>query len=286
MTQRILLIVDDEENILRALVRLLRRDGYTLLTAGGGAQGLELLAQHPVGVILSDQRMPGMMGTEFLERAKEIRPDTVRIMLSGYTDLQSVTEAINRGAIYRFLTKPWDDELLRENIRQAFEHHELRSERDRLARELQAANEQLARSNLGLEERIASQSRTLDHSIRLLELSREVLEHLPVGVVGVSEEGRIAVANTLAHRLVGQPAGALLEHAAIEVLPPALHEICRAMEHEKDFEQRHVSLGSQGTPLTVHGTRLGNSSGCHGNVLVLVPERERSGNESGERANG
>jgi response regulator RpfG family c-di-GMP phosphodiesterase len=284
MAQRILLIVDDEENILRALVRLLRRDGYTLLTAGSGAQGLELLAQHPVGVILSDQRMPGMMGTEFLERAKEARPDTVRIMLSGYTDLQSVTEAINRGAIYRFLTKPWDDDLLRDNIRQAFEHHELRAERDRLARELQAANEQLATSNQGLERQIASQSRTLDQNQRLLELSREVLERLPVGVVGVSDDGKVAVANSLAHRLVGQPSGALLEQEAEDVLPASLQEICHLMEHETTFERHHVSLGTAGGPLTVHGTRLGAASGCHGNVLVLVPEQ--AGNESGEQSNG
>ncbi len=118
--QETLLIVDDEAGILSALKRLLRRDGYHILTAESPALAFDLLAQHPVQVIVSDQRMPEMSGTEFLSRVKQLYPETIRIVLSGYTDLQSVTDAINRGAIYRFLTKPWDDESLRVQIREAF----------------------------------------------------------------------------------------------------------------------------------------------------------------------
>ncbi|GAB4296983.1 MAG: hypothetical protein Kow0096_14730 [Thiohalomonadaceae bacterium] len=276
MTQRVLLVVDDEENILRAVVRLLRRDGYTVLTATSGQQGLELLAQHPVGVILSDQRMPGMTGSEFLERAKALRPQTVRLMLSGYTDLQSVTDAINRGAIYKFLTKPWDDELLRANIREAFEHHELRAERDRLAGELYALNRQLAASNQGLQQRIDSQGRELDQHHRLLDLSREILEHLPVGVLGISEEGIVAVANSMAHALVGQAPGLLLGQSAAQVLPQDLRKVCQAAVQRQPLEQHHITVGD-GRLLTVHATRLGAAPGCHGCVLVLVPERESPG---------
>ncbi|SFN94556.1 response regulator receiver modulated diguanylate cyclase/phosphodiesterase with PAS/PAC sensor(s) [Formivibrio citricus] len=119
-----LLLVDDEPNILSALSRLLRREGYHILTAGSGREGLELLATHPVQVILSDQRMPEMAGTEFLHRVKELHPDTVRIVLSGYADLESVTLAVNEGAIYKFLYKPWDDALLQEHIRDAFLYYE------------------------------------------------------------------------------------------------------------------------------------------------------------------
>lgn len=89
-----LLLVDDEENILRALTRLLRRDGYSIYTASSGPQGLELLKQHEVSVIVSDQRMPEMSGVEFLSKARDIQPNTVRIVLSGYTDINSVTDAI------------------------------------------------------------------------------------------------------------------------------------------------------------------------------------------------
>ena len=124
-TQRTVLLVDDEPNVLNALKRLLRRDGYRILTAGSAREGLEMLATHNVQVILSDQRMPGMSGTEFLSRVRELYPQTIRIILSGYTELESVIDAINRGAIYRFFTKPWNDDALRTDIRAAFGHHTL-----------------------------------------------------------------------------------------------------------------------------------------------------------------
>ncbi len=117
---RTLLLVDDEENVLRALQRVFRRDGYRVLTASRVSEAFELLASNDVQVIVSDQRMNDVSGTEFLGRVKELYPRTVRLILSGYTDLATVTDAINRGAIYRFLTKPWDEEDLRQHIREAF----------------------------------------------------------------------------------------------------------------------------------------------------------------------
>ncbi len=122
--RRTLLIVDDEANILSALRRMLHQEGYRILTADSANSGLEVLAQNSVQVILSDQRMPGMNGTEFLRRVKELHPNTVRIVLSGYTDLESVTQSINEGALYKFLTKPWTDEQLREQIRDAFRYYD------------------------------------------------------------------------------------------------------------------------------------------------------------------
>lgn len=273
MTQRVLLIVDDEENILRALGRLLRRDGYTLLAASSGPQALEILGQHPVGVIVSDQRMPGMTGSEFLERAKELRPESVRIMLSGYTDLQSVTDAINRGAIYRFLTKPWDDELLRDNIRQAFEQYELRAERDRLATELLTLNAQLAESNQGLQQRIACQGEEHDQYHRLMELSREVLEHLPVGVLGMDGEGRVAIANPMAGRLLGSLSDVLVGQPADHVLPVGLRDIYGLAGHGDAIGKHHVDAFDAGQPFTVHAKRVGDRLSCLGGVLVLVPEQ-------------
>ncbi|WP_313919813.1 EAL domain-containing protein [Tahibacter sp.] len=115
-----LLLLDDEENVLRALVRLLRRDGYNIETATNARQAFEILAAQPVQVIISDQRMPDISGTEFLSRVKDLYPDTVRLILSGYSDFASLTEAVNRGAVYRYVAKPWDDEELRRMVREAF----------------------------------------------------------------------------------------------------------------------------------------------------------------------
>jgi EAL domain-containing protein (putative c-di-GMP-specific phosphodiesterase class I)/CheY-like chemotaxis protein len=120
-----LLLVDDDDDILGLLQGLLRQDGYRILTASSGGEALELLALNEVHVVVCDQRMPVMTGSEFLDRVKDLHPDTLRIILSGYSDLESVIDAINRGAIYRFYKKPWEGESLRENIRSAFRHYGL-----------------------------------------------------------------------------------------------------------------------------------------------------------------
>ncbi len=121
---RAILLVDDEPNILSALRRMLRNQGYHILTAGSAMEGLDILARHDVQVILSDQRMPGMSGTEFLGRVKTLYPDTVRIVLSGFTELDTIIQAVNQGAIYKFLIKPWEDDLMRAHILDAFRYHE------------------------------------------------------------------------------------------------------------------------------------------------------------------
>jgi diguanylate cyclase (GGDEF)-like protein/PAS domain S-box-containing protein len=118
-----LLVVDDDVNVLAALHRLFRRDNYRVLTAASPREGFELLALYRVQVILCDQRMPVMTGTEFLSKVKEMYPDTIRIILSGYPGVDAVLDSINRGAIYRFYTKPWDDNELRDNVRLAFRHY-------------------------------------------------------------------------------------------------------------------------------------------------------------------
>ena len=118
-----LLLVDDEPGVLASLKRVFRRENYRILTASNGEEALSLLAQHPIGVILSDQRMAGMSGTELLARVRVMHPKTIRMVLSGYTGLDSLTEAINRGEISRFLTKPWRDEELLEAVRDAFRRY-------------------------------------------------------------------------------------------------------------------------------------------------------------------
>lgn len=115
-----LLLLDDEPSIINALRRLFHHEGYRIFFANSAADALELLAIHRIDIVLSDQRMPEMTGVEFLSRVKELYPSIIRIVLSGYTDIDTVTDAINKGAIYKFFSKPWDDEDLREEIRRIF----------------------------------------------------------------------------------------------------------------------------------------------------------------------
>ncbi len=133
---RTLLVVDDDINILRSIKRELRYEPYQILTAQNPIEAFGLLAKHDVKVVMADQRMGEMNGTEFLRRVKEIHPQAVRIVMSGYTDLNTVLGAINEGAIFRFICKPWEPEHLRENMKQAFREHDLVRENQQLRQQL------------------------------------------------------------------------------------------------------------------------------------------------------
>ncbi|MBV8659338.1 MAG: response regulator [Burkholderiales bacterium] len=259
---RVLLLVDDEANILSALSRLFRRDGYRILTATSGAEGLEQLKQHNVGVIISDQRMPGMTGTEFLSVAKQIQPNSVRIVLSGYTELNSVTDAINKGAVFRFLTKPWEDDSLREQVAAAFEHFELKINYQHLSAELMEKNVTLEATTRLLEEALAGAESERDFGASVLQITQRVLHQAPVGIVGFAMDGTIAVANQMAMRLLP---GAVIGGA----IRPALPEACRA--HLTNTDAVNTAVFADGstcyyrfTPFVSDGVELGT-------VLTIFP---------------
>jgi DNA-binding NtrC family response regulator len=119
-----IMIVDDELINLRTLERLFRRD-YQVLLAQSGAEALTLLEQHDVALLISDQRMPEMSGIELMKRTVALRPHMVKILLTGYTDVGALIEAINCGLVYRYLTKPWNNDDLRITVGRALEHYEL-----------------------------------------------------------------------------------------------------------------------------------------------------------------
>ena len=177
---RVLLLVDDEENILSSLRRVLSNDRYKILTANSARIAMKLLKENDVGVILSDQCMPGMTGVELMSNVKELYPDTVRLMLSGYADIKSVTDAINHGAISKFLVKPCDNDLLRKNIREAFEQYELKLENERLTRELIVTNKDLD------DALTKSKQATQAKSVFLANMSHELRTPMN-GVLGMSD---------------------------------------------------------------------------------------------------
>lgn len=137
-----ILLVDDEA----ANVRLLRRvlsDEHETIEAFDGMQGLALLKEHDVSLIITDQRMPGMTGVQLLEQSLAIRPDAIKILLTGYTDVQALIDAINSGHVYKYVPKPWDADELKLTVRRALETYELKEANDRLVRDLQQALRQL-----------------------------------------------------------------------------------------------------------------------------------------------
>lgn len=137
------LLVDDEENILRSLKRQLTELEYGIEIVPSGPLGLELLDEKEIAVIISDQRMPGMSGTQFLSLAKQKQPDTIRMLLTAYSDLKDTVDAINQGEIYKYLSKPWEEGVLKRTVAEAVERYALIRENKRLTRELSMWNAQL-----------------------------------------------------------------------------------------------------------------------------------------------
>jgi signal transduction histidine kinase len=155
------LVVDDEPDVRESLRHLFHRQ-YRVLTAAGGAEALELLEREPVQIILSDQRMPGMSGDELLSRVRQKHPDVIRLLFTGYADIQAVIKAVNQGGIFRYILKPWDAAELEAVIRQAADQFDLLAERRRLMAELQEANARLTAANHELEESSALKTAFLE----------------------------------------------------------------------------------------------------------------------------
>ena len=159
--QRTVLFVDDEVNILKALQRLLRQEDMNVLCASQGQEALEILSKTKTQVVVTDQRMPEMSGVDLLSAVRERHPDIVRMMLTGYTEMNVAVEAINRGEIYRLITKPWNDDELRATIRQAFEQSDLKDEIKRLNHITREQNFKLQDMNRNLEDKVRERTKQL-----------------------------------------------------------------------------------------------------------------------------
>jgi putative nucleotidyltransferase with HDIG domain len=159
--QRTVLFVDDEVNILKAVQRLLRPEDMTVLCASTGEEALEILSKTKTQVVVTDQRMPEMSGVDLLSSVRQRHPDIVRMMLTGYTEMNVAVEAINRGEIYRLITKPWNDDELRATIRQAFEQADLKDEIKRLNHITREQNFKLQDMNRNLEDKVRERTKQL-----------------------------------------------------------------------------------------------------------------------------
>ncbi len=253
-----ILIVDDESANLRLLERLFRRE-YQVLAAGSGAEALELLKMHDVAVIISDQRMPAMTGIEFLKRAAEMRPHTVRIILTGYTDVNALVEVINSGVVYKYATKPWVNEDLQQTVVRAVEHYETIKNRYELTVRNERLEEGLNRMKqvclrllgdaINLKDPFlhAHLQRVAGYAVAVgerLNLSRTELEQLllaaflhGVGQLGASADGAL-LTDAAATAEERHNAGQILERGAhLLANIPEMNEIVRAVRcHREHFD--------------------------------------------------
>lgn len=174
--QLTLLFVDDEANILSALKRLFRPHGYRIFTAESGRAALDILAQESIDLVVSDMRMPEMTGAQILEEVRSRWPETVRILLTGYADIGSTIDAINKGQIYRYISKPWDDNDITITVRQALERKNLEKEKARLELLTVRQNEELKALNAGLEVTVKARTEEIRQTMGFLEMANKKLK--------------------------------------------------------------------------------------------------------------
>lgn len=171
-----LLFVDDEPNILAAMRRLFRPLGYRIFIAEGGAQGLEVIASEKIDLVISDMRMPEMDGAQFLEQVRLRSPESTRILLTGYADMASTIDAINKGQIYRYIAKPWEDNDIVLTVRHALERKQLEREKERLEALTQRQNEELKDLNANLEDKVKARTEELRQTMGFLDIAHEKLK--------------------------------------------------------------------------------------------------------------
>jgi response regulator RpfG family c-di-GMP phosphodiesterase len=165
-----LVFVDDEPNILKALQRVFFDDDYDITTFTTGQEALEHISNNEIVLIISDQRMPGMTGTQLFTEVVKVKPETKRIILTGFADMGAAVDAINTGSIYHFVFKPWNDEELRSTVRRAIHHYKLEQQNEELLEKLAISNDQLAEANDELSMRV--KERTAIIAKKNLELGK------------------------------------------------------------------------------------------------------------------
>ncbi|MFH2067423.1 MAG: response regulator [Pseudomonadota bacterium] len=231
-----ILCVDDEQNILSALKRLLRKENYSILTANSGAEGLALLEKNDVHLVISDYRMPGMTGTEFMTVVKEKYPDIIRITLTGYTEVDAITNAINNGQIYKFFLKPWNDHNLKLEIRQALQQYELFQVNKQLQEKIVKQNEELILMNNNLGEMVRQRTHEIEIRNQALELSHAVVEDIPICIIGISVEGMIVLINHMARELSFDGKKIFLGSTVSDYFPEAVEKKILSVISSQVFE--------------------------------------------------
>ena len=212
-----IIIVDDEINILNSLKRLLNDENYELITTTSGNSALAIMDAKPVSVVISDQKMPQMSGVELMEAIAEKHPDTVRILLSSYTEIDIVLEAINQGSIFKYITKPWEDEKIKLDIRIANEQYNLKRKNKLMAEKILRQNEILNQLNSDLTQQFWDVSSGFKRI-------QDLIEHIDAAVIMIDNDGLIVGANSNVQTYLNLDSSGILGIPGIRVIPAALFD--------------------------------------------------------------
>jgi len=240
-----ILCVDDEKLVLRSLVRFFMDDGYELFTALSGEEGLQILEDEPgIQIIISDYRMPGMSGVEFLKMVCARRPETVRLVLSGFADTATIVDSINDGHIYKFIPKPWEEDKLRNTVRAAIEKYFKSKESSEIVKKLEEVKEKIL-------------------------LFNAIMESLPFGLLAVDSYGRVAFCNQQGKELLGAAGSKKsTDLAARDLLPAAGLDLIKKISATGQRQAGSFTIG--GKELCLHGSLL-TKDDAPGTILIIEP---------------
>jgi len=265
--EKSLLVVDDEEYIIASLKRLFRREDMTVISAKTGEEAIELLKANKVAVIISDQLMPNMTGVEFLSKAREIQPDTIRIVLSGYSDIKSITDSINEGAIWRFIPKPWDDDMLIKIVTDAFLQYQLVEDNKKLTDKLAVTNSELKDKNVELKKIVEDKSRSLSINMQVLQISQDILEQLPHAVLGIDDDGMVVIANQKANEYLSNNGMSLVGAILEDIFPESMLQSILSKEENRFVKE--IDIGKK-AKFDICWAKLKPPAQAKGKIIVLI----------------
>jgi two-component system NtrC family sensor kinase len=256
-----ILCVDDEQNVLNALRRLFLDEPYTILTAVSGQEGLKTLEQENAQVVISDYRMPGMNGVEFLREVRKKWPYTVRIVLSGYADAAAVVSAINEGQIYKFIPKPWNDDELKVTVSNAVERYSLYKKNLELTHELERKNEELMKLNNELKKHLEFRSKALT-------IQQNILDSMPVGIIGIDFNNTVVLCNSTWSNITDDKRcslGQTVRHVMSDDIIQFIEEVKKRHGVDKRVEINNISG-------RLYGSIVDHGDNQKGIILVFVRE--------------
>ncbi len=254
------LLADEEQNILKSLKRFLIDIDCKIFTAESGEKGLELLETEQIHIIISDYRMPGMSGVEFLSKVKEKYPETIRIVLSGYADTAAIVEAINLGQVYKFIPKPWDDQDLLSTVKDAFERYRLQHKNIELFEELTAKYSESKELTRILEDSVNERTRDLQLKNKALTIAQNILNYLQIGVIGIDPSGMVVYMNRSLPEFIDTTKLMLGESAKLGLENGIYEMVISSMEDQTSYSM----IIDEGKGLGLMCSPLPNESGVIG----------------------
>lgn len=257
-----ILCVDDEPNVLKAIERVFLDDDYEIVTAGSGQEGLRAIEDGGAfQLVISDYRMPVMNGVDFLKEVYERRPETVRIVLSGYADAGAIVAAINDGHIYKFMPKPWNDDELRATVMNCLDRYFLMKDNKELL-------SRLAMINQDLEQTVKQRTAQVEMRNQALEFSQSLLASLPVGVLGIDGTGMVATCNDTASR---QLASLCSISIGMDISSSCSCELIGMAEEARTKGQVSGELTLSGCLYRVLGRRIPPEGGSSVVLVIIEP---------------